>query len=227
MKNMQSNSNYFYINGDSWLSHWTAKTANSDHPLFNNTVVINQSVPGSSNASIIRRTKHTLEELKKHGIYPTVCIGLTEVGRSFNEEFCQVRPQENLTEYLKSVLMHQIDTLEIFLKDYRHYVSTGWVTDPRQNKSLTNFIEQDFSGCLPVFTVGNGIYSWLNDRRHIFKFSKSSFVEAVENKQAFETLLLKNKYITETMHLAQQTCNDVYENYFKHVFSTIADRYDN
>jgi hypothetical protein len=227
MKNMPPSGNYFYINGDSWMAHFSARIANSDHPLFKNTVVINHAVPGCGNASIIRRTKHALEELKKSNIYPTVCVGLTEVGRDFNQEFCQVRPQQDLTEYLKSVLSHQMHTLEQFLTDHPHYVSTAWVTDPAGKKSLTDFIEQDFSQCSPVYTVGNGIYKWLDDRRNIFKFSKSSFVEAVENKQIFENLLLNNKYVNETLHLDKSTSDVVYERFFTHVFSTIRAAHDN
>lgn len=220
---MPPSGNYFYINGDSWLSHYSARIANSDHPLFKNMVVINHAVPGSGNASIIRRTKYALEELKKHSIYPIVCIGLSEVGRDLKEEFGQVRPQENLSEYLKSVMTHQIDTLNQLLRDCPHYVATAWVTDPKQNKSLISFIEQDFSLSPPVFTVGNGIYQWLNDRRNIFKFSKESFVEAVDNKQTFENMLLNNKYINDTMHLDKSLSDLVYERYFEHVFSTIKD----
>jgi hypothetical protein len=227
MKNMQPSGKFFYINGDSWLSHYVAKVANSDNPLFSNTVVVNQSIPGSGNLSIIRRTKYALEEFKKHNIYPTVCIGLSEVGREFNDEFALARPQSDTTKYLESVLIKEIEILKNLLADHRHYVSTAWITDPTGEKSLTDFIEEDFSGCAPVYTVGNGIYSWLNDRNSVFKFSKESFVQAIENKQYLENKLLKNKYINNTMHLDKTLSDIVYQKYFEHVFLTISENYDN
>jgi hypothetical protein len=224
---MQPSGNFFYINGDSWLSHYTATVANSDNPLFSDAVVINQSVPGSGNLSIIRRTKYALDEFKKHNIYPIVCVGLSEVGRDFNDEFALARPQENITEYLESVLLKEIEMLKDLLKDHQHYVSTAWTTDPTGAKSLTSFIEEDFGNCKPVYTVSNGIYSWLNDRNNIFKFSKESFVAAVENKQQFEARLLKNKYINNTLHLDKALSDIVYKKYFEHVFLTIGESYDN
>jgi hypothetical protein len=227
MKNMQPSGNFFYINGDSWLSHRTANVANSDNPLFKDVVVVNHSVPGSGNLSIIRRTKHALEEFKKHNIYPFVCVGLSEVGRDFTDEFALARPQENVTEYLKSVLLKEIEILKNMLKDHRHYVSTAWTTDPTGEKSLISFIEEDFSDCAPVYTVQNGIYNWLNDRSKVFKFSKESFVQAVENKQYFENKLLKNKYVNNTIHLDNTLGEIVYKKYFEHVFLTINKNYDN
>ena len=224
---MQPSGSFFYINGDSWLSHSTARVANSENPVFNNTVVVNQSVPGSSNLSIIRRTKYALDEFKKYNIYPIVCIGLSEVGRDFNGEFALVRPQSNVTKYLELVLLKEIEMLKNLLKDYRYYISTAWTTNPTGSKSLISFIEEDFSDCNPVYTVSNGIYSWLNDRSNVFKFSKESFVEAVENKQQFEARLLKNNYINNTLHLDQTLSDIVYKQYFEHVFLTIDKNYDN
>lgn len=224
---MHSSNNFFYINGDSWLSHHCCVVANSEHPLFKNKVVINNSVPGSGNLGIIKRTKHALGELKKHDIYPTVCIGLTEVGRDFTDEFSLTRPQDDISEYLKSVLLKEIEILEDLLRDYKHYISTSWTTNPNQNKSLINFIEEDFDNNSPVYTMGNGIYSWLDDRKKIFKFSKKSFVEAIENKNFFQDKLLKNKYIDKTLHLDKLTSRPIYEKYFEHVLNTIYTNYEN
>jgi hypothetical protein len=227
MKNMQPSGNFFYINGDSWMYHGIEKVANSNNPLFNNAVVVNESIPGSGNLSIIRRTIHALEEFKKDNIYPMVCVGLSEIGRELHDEFALVRPQENVTEYLKSVLIKEIEILKDLLKDHRHYVSTAWTTDPLGSKSLISFVEEDFSDCGPVYTVSNGIYSWLNDRNNIFKFSKESFIEAVKNKQHFKNKLLKNKHVTDKLHLDESLRDIVYQKYFEHVFLTIGENYDN
>ena len=159
-----------------------------------------------------------MQELKNHNIYPTVCIGLSEVGRDFVEEFSLAKPQENLTEYLKSVLMQEIQILETICKGYKHYISTAWTTDPYHKKGLISFIDQDIDNCQPVFTVGNGIYDWLADRRRVFKFSKQSFVEAIANKQQFEDRLLTNQYMNKTLHLDKSTSDIVYQKYFEHVF---------
>ena len=227
MKNMQQSGNFFYINGDSYLAHWASKVANSDHPLFKNITVINHAVPGSGNLSIIRRTKHALNEFKKYNIYPVVCIGLSEVGRDLPDEFKLVPPQDNLTEYLKSILLKEIEMLEDLLQDHTHYIGTAWTTNPQGNKSIIDFTDDNFDQCNPVYAIGNGIYSWLGDRQKIFKFSRESFVEAVENKEVFQDKLLKNKYIDDTMHLDKSTSQIVYEKYFKHVFLTTGVNFDN
>lgn len=210
---------FLYINGDSWLSHFVDRVIHT-HPLFKDIFVINQSVPGCGNMSIINRTRTALAELKKHNIVPWVLVGLSEVGRDFEEEFKLARPRENLTEYLKSISQAQIDILKTDLADYQHYICSAWTFGTAGTKSIVDFIEEDFSGINPVYTISNGVYSWINDRQHILKISKFSFVEAVENKQIFESLLLSNTYIDQTLHLKKST-DIVFERFFDHVLSTL------
>ena len=210
---------FFYINGDSWLAHFTNRVANSEHPLFENKVVINHSIPGSSNLSIIRRTKQTLEDLSKVGIRPRVCVGLAPVGRDFDNEFALARPQTNLTEYLKAILVKEFEMLTDVLTDYESYMCTSWSTNPVGTLSLIDFIDEDWSGFDPVYVTSNGIYQWLTDRRSILGFSQESFIEAVESKQRFESTLLSNPYIDSTLHLDKSKSDQVYEQFFNHVLA--------
>jgi hypothetical protein len=220
-----------YINGDSWLSHYVTRVTNADCNLFKDIFVINHSVPGQGNINIIKRTLVALAELKKYNIKPFVCIGLSEVGRDLLEEFKLGKSNPDLTTYLNSVLTAEINILKSELGDYQHYICSAWTSSvtlsSMKNKSLIDFIEQDFDNLSPVYTVGNGIYNWLNDRSKILKFNKLSFIEAVENKQAFEQALLNNPYIDSTLHLGQHTCDIVYERFFTHVLSTLGAVDDN
>jgi hypothetical protein len=218
---------YFYINGDSWLSLNAQCITNSDNPLFKDIFVINHSVPGSSNMSIINRTKDALAELKIHGINPMVCIGLSEVGRDLQNECALSRPQENLTEYLKSIMLQQMSMLDSILVGYKHYICTAWVTNPRSTKTVVDFIPEDFSDLKPVYTVGNGSYRWLDDRQNVLKFTKESFVDAVECKQIFEKRLLASKYIDNLLHLDMHHSNEINQKFFSHVLSTIRGSDDN
>lgn len=216
-----------YINGDSWLSHFTNRIANSDHQLFKDIFVINHSIPGSSNMSIISRTKAALSELKKYNIKPWVCIGLSEVGRDFKNECKLAYPEENLTLYLESILTAQMDMLKHNLAEYQQYICSSWTSNPLGGKSLVDFIGEDLSKYNPVYTVGNGSYNWIKDRQKILKISKESFVEAVENKQMFEQALLGNPYINDTLHLDRSTSDEIYEKFFNHVLSTLGANNDN
>jgi hypothetical protein len=213
-----NNVQFLYINGDSWLSHFVDRVIHT-HPLFNNIFVINQSVPGCGNMSIINRTCSALANLKKYNIKPWVLVGLSEVGRDSEDEFKLVRPIENLTEYLKSISLAQFNILKTELAEYQHYICSAWTFNPVETKSIIDFIDEDFSNIKPVYAVSNGIYSWINDRKHILKINKSSFVEAVENKQIFESLLLSNPYIDQTLHLDKST-DLIFERFFNHVLST-------
>ena len=223
-----------YINGDSWLSHYVPRVTNADCDLFKDMFVINHSVPGQGNINIIKRTLVALAELKKYNIKPFVCIGLTEVGRDFLEEFKLGEPHPNLTTYLNNVLTAEINILKSGLDEYQHYICSSWTSwtssvtlSSIKNKSLIDFIEQDFDDLSPVYTISNGIYNWLNDRAKILKFDKLSFIEAVENKQTFEQALLSNPYINSTLHLDQRTSDIVYERFFTHVLSTLGAVNDN
>jgi len=217
----------FYINGDSWLSHFTNRVACSDHPLFKNIFVINHSVPGCSNMSIISRTKTALSELKKYNIKPWVCIGLSEVGRDFKNECKLAYPQENLTLYLESILKAQMNMLKHILVEHQHYICSAWTSNPVGRESLIDFIGEDLSKYKSVYTVGNGPYTSIEYHRKILKISKESFVAAVENKQMFEQALLGNPYISDTLHLDKSTSNEIYEKFFNHVLSTLGANNDN
>lgn len=210
---------FFYINGDSWLAHFASRVANSDHPLFKDKFVINHSIPGSSNLSIIQRTDQALQDLASEGIYPQVCVGLAPVGRDLEHEFKLVAPKENLSEYLEDILVKEIDMIERVLNNYKHYVCTSWSTNPIGTRSLIDFIGQDWTNFGPVYVTSNGVYQWLNDRRKILKFSQESFIQAAENKQKFEEALLSNRYIDPTLHLNKSTSDEVYEKFFKHVLA--------
>ena len=216
-----------YINGDSWLTSYANRVASSGHPLFKDILVINHSVPGSGNIGIINRTQTALAELKNYGIKPKVCIGLSEVGRDFSEEVKLVPPTENLTQYLKNILLKEIDILKDALQKHQHYICTAWIHNPIDTKSIIDFIDEDFTKFNPVYATSNGSYNWLNDRAHVLKISKESFVEAVENKQRFERALLNNRFINDTLHLNKTTSDQVYEKFFGHVLSTIGDNCDN
>jgi len=222
MKNMAQsgsmiNKQFLYINGDSWLSHFVNRVINT-HPMFKNIFVINHSVPGCGNMDIINRTKIALAELKKYNIKPWVFIGLSEVGRDFEEEFKLARPQDDLTDYLAAISQAQFNILKTQLADYQHYVCNSWTSNPVGTKSLIDFIDEDFSNVKPVYAVSNGVYSWINDRARILKISKSSFVEAVENKQIFESLLLSNRYIDHTLHIDKVIGDVVFDRFFNYLF---------
>lgn len=212
-----------YINGDSWLGSRANRILCNNHPLFKDLFVINQAVPGNGNIDIINNTLNAVGELKKHNIKPIVCVGLSEVGRNFKEEIKLVPKQENLTEYLKSILTHEFSLLQNGLADCETYLFTGWTHNPVGTKSIIDFVEQDFSQFAPVYAVQNKIYSAFN---HLSFISKSSFVDAVENKQNFESALLDNKYIDDTLHLVWATSDQVYENFFSHILSSIKGYHD-
>ena len=214
-KNMKK---VLYINGDSWLVGRINRIICYNHNMFKDWFVINQAVPGAGNLEIISNTQAALAELKLHGIMPVVCVGLTEVGRNFKEEIKMVPKQENLTEYLRSILLKEFDLLKDILADYQSYVFTGWTHNPIGTKSIIDFVEQDFSQFKPVYTVQNRIYK-LFDRLSFI--DRASFVEAVDNKQLFESALLNNKYINDTLHLEWGTSDQVYEDFFSHILSVL------
>ena len=217
----------FYINGDSWLANSTSRVANSDHRLFKDYFVINHSVPGSGNISIINRTRTALADLEKYNIKPVVCIGLSEVGRDLNEEFKLCRPEVDLSNYLRSVLLQEFSLLQGMLQNYDHYLCTGWVSNPFGTKSIIDFIDQDFTELPKVYSVGNGVYNWLDSRSDVLKFSKESFVDAVNDKQLYQSVLLKNQYINKELHLERIKSDLVYERFFEHVLSLIGRKRDN
>jgi hypothetical protein len=214
---------FLYINGDSWLGHFTSRVANNQHPLFENMFVINHSISGDGNISIINRTEQALFDLKKIGIIPWVCIGLSEIGRNDVSEFELVRPSvtDDVNKYLQMVAQAEIQLANNVLKDYNSYICNTWVSNTNGAKSIIDFIEQDFSTVNPCYTVSNNIYTWLTDRNHIFKFTKSSFVGAIENKQEFEQLLLANQHVNETLHLNKTTSDLIYQSFFQHVLSQL------
>jgi hypothetical protein len=180
--------------------------------------VINQSVPGSGNIDIINSTKSALAELTEHNIKPIVFVGLSEAGRNFKDEIGLVPKQGNATEFLKSILVEEFNMLQNELAPYQSYIFTSWVHNPTGTKSIIDFIEEDFTQVAPVYAVQNNVYKLLNKMSFI---NKESFVEAVDNKQRFEALLLKNKYINTTLHLEWETSDQVYEKFFSHVLSTL------
>lgn len=208
-----------YINGDSWLASRTNRIVCNNHPMFKDLFVINQAVPGSGNIEIINNTRAALAELKLHGIKPIVCVGLTEVGRNFKEEVKLVPKQENLTEYLRAILVKEFDILKTELSNHSSYLFTGWTHNPLETKSIIDFIDEDFTQFNPVYTVQNKIYKLLD---HLAFTSKESFVDAVDNKQVFETALLNNKYINNTLHLDWATSDQVYESFFSHILSILS-----
>jgi len=211
----------FYIIGDSWLAHHTARATSSDCELFRDFFVINHSVPGASNTDIIRRIKVATKDMAELEIDPIFCVGLSEVGRGLIDEFRLTRPSSNLTAFLKSILLKEHEILRNELANYPHYICTAWVTNPFGTKSIIDFIDLDFSGINECYTVGNGIYQWVSDRANIFKLDKLSFVDAVDNKQLFESQLLKNRFINETLHLDKTTSDEVYEKFFNHVLNCL------
>ena len=217
----------FYINGDSWLANAAAKVANSNNLLFENILVINHAVPGSGNIRIIDRTRTALSMLSQWGVTPWVCIGLSEVGRDFEEEFKLVKPGQNLDNYLGSVLDKELAIVADLVKNCPNYITTGWLPSPNRNKSIIDFIGEDWNNTAPPYTISNGIYNWLDDRQSIFKISKESFVVTVNNKQRYEEKLLKNPYVNSTLHLNNSTSDEVYQKFFEHVFLSIAKDYDN
>lgn len=186
-----------YINGDSW----TIPEYVDGYFKIKNINFINKSVGGQGNLTIIQKTKNDLEELKQQNIFPKVCISLSEVGRDFIDEFKLVHPSgQDLDVYLKTVLLKEIDMLGKILDGYDSYVTVGWTSNPLSNKSIIDFIDFNYNG-IEAWTVSNGIYNWLADRREIFKFSKESFINTVEKKQQWESRLLDNQFIDNTLHI--------------------------
>jgi hypothetical protein len=210
-----------YINGDSWLAHFAGRVANSQHPLFRDKFVINHAIPGSSNLSIVRRTKQALDYFETVGIKPKVCIGLSVVGRDFEDECALAKPQGDLTEYLKSILEQEFKMLQELLVDYSSYLCTSWTTNIAGTKSVIDFIDEEWTDQPAVYSFSNGFYNWLNDRKSILKFSTESFVKTVDNKQHMEKRLLNNQYIDDTLHLDRRSSDVVYERFFKHVLEEL------
>jgi len=213
--------NVLYINGDSWLAHYTNRATSSDNPLFKNFLVINHSVPGASNIDIIRRTRVAINHFKKQGIDPLICIGLSEAGRGSVEEISLLKPNtSDLTTYLGNLLSKQFDILKQDLADYQTYLCTAWVNNPVGTKSIIDFIDLDFNKIPPVYTVSNGIYHWLSDRLALLKISKESLIDAVDNKRIFESALLGNPFISDDLHLDKKTSDMIYDRFFSHVLSS-------
>lgn len=211
---------FLYLNGDSWF-HRSSKITNGQNPLFENIFIINHSIPGDGNINIINRTKSALEDLKKINIKPWVCLGLSEVGRNFTSEFALVSPKvtNDIGKYLELVAAAELKLAQSVLKDYNSYICNAWVSNYNNAKSIIDFIDQDFKSVDMCYTVGNGVYNWLGDRQDIFKFTKSSFVSTIENKQKFEQLLLNNRYIDDSLHLAQATAEQPYQKFFTHAIT--------
>jgi len=193
---------FLYINGDSWtVPVYLNQYTDCRSPNYKNIFVINQSVGGCGNRDIIERTKLDLKILKEKGIVPSVCIALSEVGRNFKEEFELVKPNhERLNDYLRQVLLKEIEILETNLKDLNYYITTGWIPSPNSNKAIIDYIGIDKND-VEVYSYTNVIFEWLSVHQKIFKFTKESFIDAVENKQRWEYRLVNNPYIDDTLHV--------------------------
>ena len=206
--------NLLYINGDSW----TSSRYIDDCLKSKNIKFVNESIGGSSNLGIIQRTKLDLESLKKQNIFPYVCISLSEVGRGLTDEFklVKIKPVgEDLNVYLKSVLFREIEILKEILTEYQSYITVGWTSNPLSAKSIIDFINVDLID-IEAYAISNGTYQWLSDRQKVFKFSKESFVRAVEKKQLWEQTLLANQFIDETLHINPKKIDPV-ERWINHV----------
>jgi hypothetical protein len=207
-------SDLLYINGDSW----TISKYVDDYLKSKNIEFVNKSVGGSSNLSIIQRTKLDLDLLKEQNIFPYVCISLSEVGRDLANEFSLVKPTgRDLDAYLKSVLLKEIEMLEEMLNGYQSYITLGWTSNPLSTKSIIDFIGVDLNN-IEAYTISNGTYNWLSDRQQIFKFSKKSFISTVEKKQSWEKALLANQFIDESLHINPKKMDPV-EHWIDHVIS--------
>ena len=216
---------FLYINGDSWLIHFAARIANIQHPLFKDIFIINHSIPGDGNINIINRTKQALADLRKVNIEPWVCLGLSEVGREPLPEFSLVSPNatNDIGKYLELVAKAELQLAKEALKDYNYYICNSWVSNCNNTKSIIDFIEQDFTSVNSCYTVANEIYNWLADRQQVFKFTKTSFIEVIENKKKFEQLLLTNQYVSPTLHLDRTTSDQIFQQFFYHVLSALKD----
>lgn len=228
---------FFYINGDSWLinnvsdiiNQPLSQVYNTKHSLdtnikfdlFKDKFVINHSISGGGNLSIIERTIMDLKELDKFGIRPQVCIGLSEVGRDLIREFSLVRPQADMSAYLESILQHEIKLLQEALKGYSYYICTAWTSSTIDTRSIIDFIDFDHRSIAPAYAIGNGIYQWLTDRVDIFKFNKELMIDCIQQKQVFEQRLLDNPYIDNTLHIKKERCQEVYSKFFQHVLQEI------
>jgi hypothetical protein len=209
-----------YIDGDSWIGHSTPRVVNDANPLFKDMLIINNAVPASSNIDIITRTDRSLRKLKQLGIEPMVCVCLSEVGRDHHREFSLVQQKyDDISDFLNDVLTNEVLMIKKILKNYNYYLCNGWTQNSVLSElSIVNFIDQDFDKIAPVYSVGNPIYSWLNNN---FKFNQTSFVEAVDNKQKFQKLLLKNPNIDNTLHPLWPHSKAVYQGFFEHVLATL------
>lgn len=164
----------------------------SDHPNFENIIVINRSVMNSTNIEIIRRTETDLKLLKSVNIFPSVCISLSEIMKDPLEEAKFSKPVSSLNEWLKNIMVAEVLFLENILKEYNHVITTGWTCTTTNIKRPIDFIDIANE---EVYCVSSYIYEWLKQHQHILKFTDKSFDLAVENCKEWEKKLKNNQFI--------------------------------
>lgn len=219
---------FLYVNGDCWL--WgpnVIRFLSEEYTLFDDYFVINHALNGSSNLSIINRTKKAIEDLKEYDITPTVIIGFGEVAKDLANEFKMLLPDRkrpnDLNEYLENLLLHQVSTLDNILADCPRYICSAWTKGVTGNKNIIDFVSSDAKNYPHAYTVSESILSWIEKNRKLFNFTESSISDAFERSANYQKALMTNDIVSPTIHLIGRDPKtvEVYTQWFKHVLTKI------
>tara|TARA_S200002703_G_scaffold122285_1_gene108201 strand:- start:10 stop:747 length:738 start_codon:yes stop_codon:yes gene_type:complete len=211
-----SNQNIVYSIGDSWLSFTNDYYRKVFFNNFKEHMLIDRSISGMSNSLMIQTIEKDMALLQTFDRPITFIVSFSEVGRSIND-LIGISPSEYRTthEYFGEILREQYNQICDILKDFTHYVTTGFVTNNfNTNKSIIDFCKPKLPKPNNAFTVySNGIFEYLKDRKQIFEFD---FASDVEKSLELKTYIESCEYTDDSLHPDQYK---PYELFLDHVMA--------
>ena len=210
----------FYAIADSWLDiHYFHQVFYNDYPDY---FLVNRASKGLGNSQMVDMVQQDLDLLKKLDVEVVFLVAFTEVGRR-NRDFENVSPKQfdSTHEYFGSIMKSQYDKIKELIKDYPHYITTGFVSNNfNQNKSILDFCgKTEMTKPKDVFTVvSNGIYDFLKDRNKIFKFN---FADDVQKSLDLKKYMDSLECVDETYHPDRYK---VYEDFLENVFLNLQNK---
>ena len=229
-------SRILYIDGDSWLRiPRVLKSLEQHYGIFENWLVINHAVDGDSNHDIINRTIKNIGKIKKLGHTPHVIVGLSEVGRGKGKELTLCPPdakkEKPLNDYLKQLLLTEVDMLNKALEGCPSYVCSAWSTGINQNKNIVDFIVEKEN--LPeVFVLQGKLIEWFGKHRKQLGISQESLLGAIENSETYIQKLLQTNLVDDTIHVknistlqtdeGKNSTTEIYYNFFSHALANLS-----
>ena len=206
----------FYVIGDSWLdSVYFNRVFLNDYPNY---FLINRSISGMNNATMIDLIKNDMSLLKSLDTDPIFLVAFSEVGRSvYDFNSCNPSRFSSAHDYFGSVLKNQYETVKNIIGEYQNYITTAFITNNfNHNLSVIDFCSTSMLKPKNVFSVyGNGIFEYLKDRSAIFKFN---LIDDIDKSLELKSFMESNRDIDNTLH---PNCYKVYEDFLENVFSNL------